>query len=43
MMLVRRFYDAKLAQASYLIGAPNTGEGLIIDPNRHIDQYVQAA
>lgn len=42
-MLVRRFYDTKLAQASYLIGALDTGEAVVIDPNRNIDQYAQAA
>ena len=42
-MLVRRFYDAKLAQASYLIGSIDTGEALLVDPNRNLDQYVRAA
>ena len=43
MMLVRRFYDTKLAQASYLIGAMDTGEAVVIDANRNIDQYLRAA
>lgn len=43
MMLVRRFYDSKLAQASYLVGAMDTGEAIVIDANRDIDQYVRAA
>jgi hydroxyacylglutathione hydrolase len=43
MMLVRRFYDGKLAQASYLIGAMDTSQALIIDANRNIEQYLQAA
>ena len=43
MMLVRRFYDTKLAQASYLVGAMETGEAVVIDPNRDIDQYIRAA
>lgn len=43
MMLVRRLYDTRLAQASYLIGSKETGEALVIDPNRNIDQYVRAA
>ncbi|HUE88805.1 MAG TPA: MBL fold metallo-hydrolase [Vicinamibacterales bacterium] len=43
MMLVRRFYDIKLAQASYLVGALDTGEAVVIDANRDIDQYVRAA
>jgi hydroxyacylglutathione hydrolase len=43
MMLVRRFYDSKLAQASYLIAAMDTGEAVVIDANRNVDQYVRAA
>jgi hydroxyacylglutathione hydrolase len=43
MMVVRRFYDTKLAQASYLIGAMESGEAVVIDPNRAIDQYMRAA
>src|SRR4051794_6453685 len=42
-MLLKRFYDPKLAQASYLIGCSSSGEALIVDPNRDIDPYVQAA
>jgi hydroxyacylglutathione hydrolase len=42
-MLLRRFYDPKLAQASYLIGCDTTGEALVVDPNRDIDPYLQAA
>ena len=42
-MLLKRFYDAKLAQASYLVGCQATGEALVIDPNRDIDQYLDAA
>ncbi|HEU4566054.1 MAG TPA: MBL fold metallo-hydrolase [Gemmatimonadaceae bacterium] len=42
-MLLRRFYDAKLAQASYLIGCARSGEALIVDANRDIDQYLRAA
>lgn len=41
-MILERFYDDKLAQASYLIGCAATGEGLIIDPNRDIEAYVRA-
>jgi hydroxyacylglutathione hydrolase len=43
MMLVRRFYHTKLAQASYLIAAMDTGEAVVIDPNRDIEQYLRAA
>src|SRR5688572_2021919 len=42
-MLLQRFYDTKLAQASYLVGCAATGEALIIDPNRNLDQYLRAA
>jgi len=42
-MILKRFYDERLAQASYLIGCAATGEALVIDPNRDIDQYLQAA
>ena len=42
-MLFRRFYDDALAQASYLVGCQTTGEALVVDPNRDVDQYIAAA
>lgn len=42
-MIFRRFYDPKLAQASYLIGCPASGEALVVDPNRDLDCYFRAA
>ena len=42
-MLLKRFYDTNLAQASYLIGCAATGEALVVDPNRNVEQYVRAA
>ncbi|HWO89418.1 MAG TPA: MBL fold metallo-hydrolase, partial [Gemmatimonadales bacterium] len=42
-MLLKRFYDTKLAQASYLVGCQRTGEALIVDPNRDLAQYLHAA
>ncbi len=42
-MLLKRFYDAKLAQASYLLGCSTSGEALVVDPNRDIDPYLHAA
>jgi hydroxyacylglutathione hydrolase len=42
-MIVQRFYDARLAQASYLIGCARTGEAIVIDPNRDAEQYARAA
>jgi hydroxyacylglutathione hydrolase len=42
-MLLQRFYNDLLAQASYLVGCPATGEALVVDPTRDVDQYVAAA
>lgn len=42
-MVIKRFYNEKLAQASYLVGCPAAGEAMIIDPNRDVEQYVEAA
>ncbi len=42
-MLLRRFYDEKLAQASYLVGCAATGEALVVDANRDVEQYIRAA
>jgi hydroxyacylglutathione hydrolase len=42
-MLLKRFYDDKLAQASYLVGCQATGEALVIDPHRDVAQYLDAA
>lgn len=42
-MIVRRFYDDKLAQTSYLVGCGRTGSAIVIDPNRDVEQYVRAA
>jgi hydroxyacylglutathione hydrolase len=42
-MILKRLYDEKLAQASYLIGCAATGESLVVDPNRDVQQYIDAA
>ena len=42
-MLLKRIYDDHLAQASYLLGCQATGEALVIDPNRDIEQYLAMA
>jgi hydroxyacylglutathione hydrolase len=42
-MILKRFYDENLAQASYLFGCSVTGEALVIDPNRDVEQYIAAA
>ena len=42
-MILERFYDDKLAQASWLVGCAATGEALVVDPHRDVDVYVSAA
>lgn len=42
-MLLRRLHDAGLAQSSYLIGCSATGEALVVDPTRDVEQYLRAA
>ena len=41
-MFVKRFFEPSLAQASYLIGCAKTGEAIVIDANRDVDQYIDA-
>lgn len=42
-MFVKRFFEPKLAQTSYLIGCAEARECIVIDPNRDAEQYIQAA
>lgn len=42
-MLLERFYDEDLAQASYLIGCQATGEAVVIDPRRDVQIYLDTA
>jgi hydroxyacylglutathione hydrolase len=42
-MLFRQRYQRDLAQASYLIGCQVTGEALVVDPNRDLQQYLDLA
>ena len=42
-MFFKMLYDEKLAQASYIIGCQRTGEALVIDPERDIQRYIDAA
>jgi hydroxyacylglutathione hydrolase len=42
-MLLKYFYDPKLAQASYMVGCQVCGEALVIDPARDITPYIAAA
>jgi hydroxyacylglutathione hydrolase len=41
-MLLERFYDDGLAQASYLVACQESGTAVIVDPNRDIAQYIDA-
>jgi hydroxyacylglutathione hydrolase len=42
-MLLKYFYDDKLAQASYLLACPASGTAIVIDPSRNIAPYLAAA
>ena len=39
----KRFYNDKLAQASFLVGCQRTREAAVVDANRHVEDYVEAA
>lgn len=42
-MYFKQIFEEKLAQYAYLIGCQATGDAIIIDPMRDIDQYVEIA
>jgi hydroxyacylglutathione hydrolase len=42
-MILRYFYDERLAHASYLVGCGETGDALVLDPARDITPYLQTA
>ncbi len=42
-MMLKYFYDEKLAHASYMVGCQRAKEAVIVDPGRDIDQYLQMA
>jgi len=42
-VLLKRFYDEPLAQASYMVGCQATGQALVMDPLRDVDLYLRAA
>ncbi|HMQ55982.1 MAG TPA: MBL fold metallo-hydrolase, partial [Anaerolineae bacterium] len=42
-MLLKYFYNDKLAHASYMVGCQATGEALVVDPGRDIAPYLQTA
>ena len=42
-MYFKQIFEDKLAQYSYMIGCQETGEAVMIDPMRDIDQYYELA
>lgn len=42
-MLLKYFYDDKLAHASYLVGCQASGEAIVIDPARDTRPYLEVA
>jgi len=42
-MYFKQIFDKKLAQYAYLIGCQATGEAIVVDPMRDIDQYIDLA
>lgn len=42
-MLLERLYDEDLSQASYFIGCQQSGEALVIDPRRDVDDVLRLA
>jgi len=42
-MIVKRLFETKLAQTSYLIGCLEHREAIVIDPNRDAEQYLKLA
>lgn len=42
-MLFKRIYEDALAQASYLIACEQTGRAIVVDPNRDVERYLEAA
>lgn len=39
-MLLKYFYDSALAHASYVVGCQKTGDAIVIDPGRDVEQYL---
>ncbi len=42
-MILKRFYEDQLAQASFMVGCPTTAEAIVIEPNRDVETYLRAA
>ena len=43
MLLFRQFVDGDLGCASYLVGDPEAGVAVVVDPSIRIEQYLEAA
>ena len=43
MLLFRQFVDGDLGCASYLVGDPEAGVAVVVDPSFRIEQYLEAA
>ncbi len=42
-MLIKQFVDEDLGNSSYLVASQETGQAVLIDPERDVDRYVQVA
>lgn len=42
-MLIEQFFDAGLGHGSYLVADPDEGVAFLVDPDRHVDRYLEAA
>ncbi len=42
-MIFKHLYDTSLSQSSYFIGCQATGEAVVVDPLRDVDQYIELA
>ncbi len=42
-MFIRQFVDEGLGNSSYLVGSETAGVAAVIDPQRDVDRYLQAA
>ena len=42
-MILKHFFEESLAQSTYLVGCGATKEAIVIDPNIHIQTYLDAA
>jgi hydroxyacylglutathione hydrolase len=42
-MILKHFFEPRLAQSSFLVGCGATAQAIVIDPIRRIDQYIEAA